>query len=126
MTVKIEGMDKFDKAMGKLIKSLDADSVEPVLYRGAETVTGAVQRNVDSLNKVTGNLRRSPVTKQMPVRRQNQPRPTIAAIDRSIAPHAWLVERSTGYFRRAWDTTRRTVKSQIISDLSKLVKGAVK
>ncbi len=141
----MKGMDIFDRNMKKLIKSLDPDAVEPILYRGAQVTTKAVQSNVNGINDVTGNLRRSPVTKKMSRLNRDNPAPSIAAIDRKIGRHAHLVEFGTKgvrvdpdtgkeygvmpaqpFFRPAWDSTRGKVKQQIKNDLANLVKGAVR
>ena len=121
---KLEGADKMQKEIEKLSKRLDADNVEPVLFEGAQIITRQVQNNVNSIRKVTGNLRRSPVTKKMD-RRGDEPAPSIAAIDRRIAPHAWLVEHKHNkpFFRPAWDSKRKTALQHIKNGISKLIKG---
>ena len=130
MEVKLEGMREFERAVEKLIKAVGPDNTEPVLFEAAEIVTEQVQQNVNRIPKVTGRLRRSPVTKMMPRRRHNEPRPSIAAIDRKIAPHAHFPEfgtskmAATPFFRPAWDLKRKAALEHIKSELAQNVKGA--
>jgi len=132
MEAKIEGIREFDRAVEKLIKSVGPDNTEPILFDAAELVTAQVRQNVNRIPKVTGRLSRSPVTKMMPRRRHNEPRPSIAAIDRKIAPHAGLIEFGTSkmaarpYFRPAWDAKRKDALEHIKSQLARNVKGAAR
>ena len=126
--VKMVGMEELDRKMQKLAKSLGPDNTEPMLYGAAELVTTQVQANVNSIRRVTGNLSRSPVTKMMSKQKAGEPRPSIAAIDRKIAPHAWLVEfgssksSPTPYFRPAWDSKRGAALEHIKKELAKAVR----
>jgi HK97 gp10 family phage protein len=134
MNYRIEGMKELEAKLERMTKSLDAESVEPVLYRGAELITAQVQANVNRINKVTGNLSRSPTTKMLPSRYGNQPRPSIAAIDRKIAPHAHLVEEGARggqmpaqpFFRPAVASTGPTVLEGALQALKMKIEGAMK
>ncbi len=123
--VKIEGMIELDRAFKRLAQRLGPDVAEPILLEGAQIITDEVQSNVNQINAVTGRLRRSPVTKLVGERRGNNPRPAISAIDRKVAPHAFLVETGIGkgpaqpYFRPAWDTKRGEAESHVLGRLKK-------
>ena len=125
---QIEGTEEFNRKMLRLAKNLGDDQVAPVTHEAAKMVTAQVQANVNAINKVTGNLRASPVTRQM------SRTTSIAAIDRRIAPHAHLVEKGAKggtipaqpFFRPAWDATKGAAKAHIANGIKKLVEGAVK
>lgn len=129
---ELEGVVELDRKLQALAKSVGPDAVEPVIFEGAEMVTAEVQTNVNAIRKVTGNLRRSPVTRMMDRREGGNPRPSISAIDRAIAPHAHFVETGSGrgpqqpFFRPAWDTTRPRVKKYIADGLKRLVEEAAR
>jgi HK97 gp10 family phage protein len=132
--VKLEGLPELERSIKKIIDSMSADEVEPIIFGAGEIVTAEVQANVNKIRKVTGNLRSSPVTKMMEKRRHGEPRPTISAIDRKIAPHAHLVEfgarggqmPAQPFFRPAWDAKRKAALEHIKKELAKSVKGATK
>ncbi len=129
--VTIEGLGKLNKQIERLAKTFEPDGVEPILYSGAEIITAQVQQNVNRINKVSGRLSRSPVTRKLDRRQHNQPAGSIAAIDRSIAPHAHLVERggrggqmpAQPYFRPAVESTRDQVVRHVYNELKSKLEG---
>jgi len=130
--VKIEGLKELNRAIEKLSKAVGADAVEPIIKGAADIITAKVQENVNAIPAVTGNLRKSPVTKMMPNRYGDQPRPSIAAIDRKVAPHAHLLERGTSkmsprpFFRPAWDAGKGPALQHIKEGLKKAVESGVR
>lgn len=127
--VKVTGIEDAERAIGRIIKSVHPDQVEPVLVDSAEIMTRQVQQNVNAIPPVTGNLARAPVTKQLPARWHGEPRPAIAAMDRRIAPHAWLVEfynhgGTRPYFRPAILATRGAAMSNLMQALKSAIEGA--
>lgn len=127
---KLEGMPKLDRKLKKIVDQVGAEKVEPIIYEAASQVTSEVQQNVNAINQVSGNLRRSPVTRMMDRRRADQPRPSIAAIDRRKAPHAHLVEfgarggqmPAQPFFRPGWDRGRPKAQYHIRRGLENLVR----
>ena len=128
VNVKIEGMAELDRKMKKLADKVGADTTEKILFSAAELVTAEVQTRVNGIPKVTGNLSRSPVTKMIGRQKAGEPRPSISAIDRKVAPHAGLVEFGTSrmsarpYFRPAWDGKRGAALEHIKKELAKAVR----
>jgi len=111
VTVRVEGMEKLEQKLKKLLRKMGPDEIEPVLFDAAAIVTEQVQANVNRINRVSGRLSRSPVTKQLELRQGENPRPAISAIERNWrlakgAPHAHLVERGT--------TGPRTIKKKSV------------
>ena len=131
---KLEGLKELDAKMQQLIKSVEADKVEPILKEGGEMIVDAGRpvTPYDPKRKKGKHLREAWVTKLMPRRRNKNPAPCIAAIDHKIAPHASLVEKGTSrmaakpYFRPTWDKMKRTVKKHIIDRLKDNIDQAVK
>ncbi len=124
--IKWEGLDILQQQVKRLVTIFEPPTVEPVLKQSAEMVTAEVQRNVDQINEVSGNLRRSPVTKQL-TRRYPNPATALAAIDRKIAPHAHFLEDGTGgrggqmpaqpFFRPAVEATREKAIKHVYDTL---------
>lgn len=104
--LKIEGMNEFLVTLDHMLKGVSPGKVEPVLKQGAnimakEAKSRAPVRKQDRhkgdamwARKAPGILKRSIKTKQLN-RYFGQPAPSIAAIDRHSANHAWLVVHGT-------------------------------
>lgn len=121
-TWEIKGLEELNKKLTEVVKSLNPDKVEPVLSKGARQMSSAIRRNAP--RGPTGNLKRSIKTKKLKPLAWNNPAASIAAIDRKIAPHAWLVEhkgRSKGFFRRAVDETSGKVIETVTREVQKLI-----
>ena len=124
-TFRMEGIERFNQAVDILIEGVSADNVEPITYGAADIITQEVQRNVDAINRVTGLLAGSPVTRQLE-RRHSAPAPSIAAIDRKTAPHAHLLEYGTvkmpaqPFYRPAVDRKKSEAIDYIASEISKI------
>ena len=119
---RIEGLEDLTRQLDEVIKAASADEVEPILYSGAEIITNEVRQQAPL--GPTGRLRSSPVARQLK-RRGEVPAPAIAAIDRKKAPHAHLVERSRGFFRRAVDNRSNEALEHIERALDQLISRAV-
>lgn len=133
LRVEMEGMEELQRKLRKISEKVGPEKVSPILYDAAETITARIQANVNSINKVSGNLRDSPVTKQMSGS-PNNPKPCISAIDRKVAPHAHLVEfgakggkiRAQPFFRTAWDSSKGSVKATLEGGIKKIVEQGVR
>lgn len=124
--VRIEGIPELIRKLEEAAKVVGHEKVQDLTYEAMQMMTDRVQSNVNSINAVTGNLRRSPVTRKM------RGSTAISAIDRKIAPHASLIEQGTSrmaaqpYFRPAWDNMRDTVKKHVEQGLKRLIEGATR
>lgn len=124
--VTIEGIPELERKLREAAKAVGPEKVQDLTFEAMQMMTDRVQSNVNSINAVTGRLRRSPVTRKM------SGSTAISAIDRRIAPHAGLVEFGTSrmaaqpYFRTAWDSMRDTVKKHVENGLKKLIEGATR
>ena len=129
VTVKIEGLSELSKQLQELAKAGDPEKVEPILMKGAKKLADAI-RDRAPLGP-TGNLKKSVKAKKLkPL--GSEPASAAAAVDRKIAPHAHFVENGTSrapahpFFRPAVDSTMPEVEREVVSELEKLVEGAVK
>ena len=124
--IKLKNFDRVDRQMVRLARSLDPEIVEPLTESSAEVVRSALHTEVNRLRKVTGRLSESAVVRQLqkPVNAGGA-RPNIAAINRSAkkggAPHAWLVNRSTGFFTRAIFLSRSAARDALHKGLKEAV-----
>lgn len=113
--------EKLDRQLTRLIRSLDNPVVEKMTEEAAGIVKDSLANEVGKINRVTGRLADSPVVRQLqnPVR-DGGPRPHIAAINRSAkkggAPHAWLVNRLYGYFRRGVFLSADRARDHLITE----------
>ena len=126
--VNIQGLTELNSQLEKLGKSLGQEPVEPVLYSGAKIISNEVSRRAPVYR---GVLKSAVVTKKL--RRVDQnPAPSIAAIDRRIAPHAHLPEYGTvkmsarPYFRPAVDSKAKEVSNHVQNNLKRLLDQAVR
>lgn len=126
---RIEGLDDLNKQLESIATSLDADAVEPILFEGAQTIAGDMLQRAP--RGPTGNLKRSIGAKTLR-RRDKNPAPSIAAVDRKIAPHAHLVEFGTSkmsarpFMRPAVDSQGGKVAKQVEEGLQRLIGEAAK
>ena len=96
MDLKIEGMKEFIDTIDRLVKNVSPEKIEPVLFREAQRVSKEVRANAPV--GPTGNLKKAVITKRLQ-RWGRNPAPSIAAINRKKAPHAWLVIHGTSGVR---------------------------
>lgn len=157
VTVHIEGVRELQKQIDELTKALSADTVEPVLLRAAQTVAEEARRRApkgpgSKKHGPGGVLRRSIVAKTLRRYGTGDPAPSIAAVDRALAPHAHLVEHGTWgnrigkkitkgerdyrgrnfgvmpafrFMRTAWHSKKAQVLRQIVRDLGSLIDRAI-
>lgn len=92
----IEGWEEFIDAVDKLVESIRPEKAEPILHKGAQKMTKALRENAPE--GPSGNLKRAIKTKKLQ-RWGKGPAPSIAAVDRKIAPHVHLVEHGTSGVR---------------------------
>lgn len=104
MTIQIEGVEEFNKAIQSLIKSVKPEKIEPVLMGAARIQTREAKKNAPvrkslydgrrpgKRNKPPGQLKKGVKTKKLK-RVFGNPAPAISAIDWKTAPHAYLVNR---------------------------------
>ena len=78
-----------EEQLKKLARQFGPDAVENITEGAAEMVAAELRKRAPL--GPTGRLRRSPVVRKM-TRRHGRAAPHIAAMDRTVAPHAWLVE----------------------------------
>jgi len=105
----------------KLGRAFGAEAVESVLYGAAEIVRDELR--IRAPLGPTGRLRRSPVVRKMR-RRFDRPATHIAAMDRTVAPHAWLVEYGrykNPYFRPTIEAKRGEVASHLKDGAKRLL-----
>ncbi len=126
---QILGLDELNQTLAELGKSLEADKVEPVLYDSAKIITEEVKKRAPV--GPTGNLKRSIVTKKLR-KIGNHPRPSIAAVDRKIAPHAHFVEFGTSkmskkpFFRPGVEAKEKDAVNHVYDKLSAFIDEAMK
>jgi len=124
--VRIEGIPELNRKLEEAAKVVGHEKVQDLTYEAMQMMTDRVQSNVNSINAVTGNLRRSPVTRKM------SGSTAISAIDRKIAPHAAIVEQGTSrmaaqpFFRPAVDAMWGSVKKHVENGLKRLIEGATR
>lgn len=114
----------------RLAASLKPVVVEGLTEKSAEVVRQSLDVEVRRINKKTGRLAESAVTRRL--KKPDVPggaRPHIAAINRSAkkggAPHAWLVDRRYGYFRRGVFSSKDEARELLLNGLKDAVeKGA--
>ncbi|MCK9569545.1 HK97 gp10 family phage protein [Candidatus Pacearchaeota archaeon] len=128
--MKIEGLDHFYSQINKLSKSLDANSVEPLLKEAADTLTDAVKSKAPLK---TGRLKRFVVTLKMK-KLGNNPASHMTKVQQRArrpveAPHAHLVELGHKnapphpFFRPAYDSNKHKIYSNLVSGLKKKVES---
>jgi HK97 gp10 family phage protein len=137
ISIDIEGIEELESQMQRLIGTVSADKVEPILLDAAKVV--AKDAKARAPKGETGNLKKGIVAKK--TRRKGgvsaalglnvgEAAPAITAIDFRKAPHAALVEFGHGgphpapahpFFRPAWDANREKVTRQIIDDINNLL-----
>jgi HK97 gp10 family phage protein len=129
LEARLEGTLELSKQLRELAKAGDPEKVEPILMKGAKKLAGAIKERAPE--GPTGNLKRSIKAKKLKPY-GNEPAPAIAAVDRKIAPHAYLVENGTSrapahpFFRTAVDATLPEVEREVVADLTNLVEKAVR
>ena len=140
INIEIQGKEAFEKTLLALAKSLPNDKVEPVMMEGAKVIAAAAKAKAPQ--GPTGKLKKAVKAKFL---RQigNYPRSAAAAVDRKIAPHAYIIEygtkprhqksgRYTGigpaipFFRPAVDTNKGRIQEEVITKLGNLIDSAMK
>ena len=140
INIEIQGKEAFEKTLLALAKALPNDKVEPVMLEGAKVVAAAARAKAPQ--GPTGKLKKAVKAKML---RQigNYPRSAAAAVDRKIAPHAYIIEygtkpryqksgRYTGigpaipFFRPAVDTNKGRIQDEVITKLGNLIDSAMK
>ncbi len=140
INIEVQGKEEFEKILLALAKALPNDKVEPVMMEGAKVIAAAAKAKAPQGH--TGNLKKGVKAKFL---RQigNYPRSAAAAVDRKIAPHAYIIEygtkpryqksgRYTGigpaipFFRPAVDTNKGRIQEEVITKLSNLIDSAMK
>ncbi len=126
--MKIEGLDKLEANIDKLIKATGKEATGKILIKQAYVIRDRIKDKAPS--GPTGNLKRSPIARLMP-ESDKYPAIAIAGIDRKIAPHAHLVEFGTSrapahpFFRPAIDETKSEVMEGIRNGLKKNIEDAI-
>lgn len=127
---EIEGIDELNKTITEMIKGLNPDKVEPILNKGARIITNTAKKNIR--REKTGNLKRGIKTKKLKPYAWNQPAPSIACVDRKIAPHGHLLEFGTSkmpaypYLRPAVQSKGQQVIDYVTKRIGKLIDDAVR
>jgi len=128
LTFKLEGVLETVKALDKVSNSLKGKAMNKTLLKEAEIIAEDA-RDRAPLGP-TGNLKRSLHAKLLD-EKTRFPHVAIAAVDRKIAPHAWIIEFGTSkmtarpFFRPAVDSRSRKVIDNIKNGAKKLVEKAV-
>jgi hypothetical protein len=104
----LEGDEEFVQTIDRMIKGLHPDQVEPLLNKGARKIAAEVRKNAPVGPR--GNLKKAVKTKRL--RRWGGPAPSIAAIDRKKAPHAWLVTHGSSGVRQVNPGRRVVINGQ--------------
>ena len=91
-----EGLDEWLGTLERLAGSLEPSKVEPLFKRGAAIAAKEMRAKVP--RGPTLNLHKAIKIKKLN-RLSGEAAPYIAAIDRKIAPHAWLVIHGTSGVR---------------------------
>jgi len=143
--MEIKGEQEFYDALDKLARSVKPAKIEPILNRAAQIISRASRKQVPI--GLTKNLRKAIKTKKLK-RFMSSPAPSISAIDRKKAPHAYLVHEGTGerigkrgyppyrgkhfgkmpsqpFHKKAWDENKARVLAYVSAEIAKLIKGAV-
>ncbi len=106
----VEGTEEFYNTIQTLIDSVHPNKIEPELKKGAQIVAKEMRKRAP-VRKVAGKwgreinrlrpgvLKRAIRVKSLQ-RWPGTPAPSIAAVDRRRAPHAWLVVHGTSGVRR--------------------------
>ena len=97
ITIRVEGLEQAERKARRVLSTLDSKDVEKVMLNGAKIIKKAARRNASK--GPTGNLRRALKAKKSK-NRQAFIKTAFAAVDRRIAPHAWLVEHGGHGIRR--------------------------
>ncbi len=134
--MRLEGLNELQKTVqamqGK--NAFPPGDVESLLLEGAVIIADRVRQKAPL--GPTGRLKKSIVAKSLR-RLTGDFRPAIAAVDRKIAPHAWLVENghlTTGgkhvaahpYFRPGVDESERQAADHVLEGFEKLADEAMK
>ena len=140
INIEIQGKEAFEKTLLALAKALPNNKVEPVMMAGPKVIAAAAKAKAPQ--GPTGKLKKAVKAKML---RQigNYPRSAAAAVDRKIAPHAYIIEygtkpryqksgRYTGigpaipFFRPAVDTNKGRIQDEVITKLGNLIDSAMK
>lgn len=134
--VKLKGTKELNRAIKKAKRKLDHKELQAIFQQGAQMMEDEAKRRTPS--GPTGNLKDAIYTRQM----GTDPLVYIAAVDRTQAPHAHLVEHGTGpryqdetgkyvgempanpYWRPAWDTISPRIESFLLKELRRRVGGS--
>jgi len=140
INIEIQGKEAFEKTLLALAKSLPNDKVEPLMLEGAKVIAAVAKAKAPQ--GPTGNLKKA-VKAKLLKQISNYPRSAAAAVDRKIAPHAFIIEygtkpryqrsgRYTGigsaqpFFRPAVDTNKGRIQGEVITKLGNLIDSAMK
>jgi len=129
ITFKIEGIMETVKVLDEISNSLKGKAMDKTLLKEAEIIAEDA-RDRAPLGP-TGNLKRSLHAKMLD-EKTRFPHVAIAAVDRKIAPHAWIIEFGSSrapahpYLRPAIDAHANKVIGNIKNETKKLVEGAAK
>ena len=140
INIEIQGKEAFEKTLLALAKALPNNKVEPVMMEGAKVIAAAAKAKAPQ--GPTGKLKKA-VKAKMLKQIGNYPRSAAAAVDRKIAPHAFIIEygtkpryqksgRYTGigpaipFFRPAVDANKGRIQHDIITKLGNMIDGAMK
>ena len=110
----------------KAAKMFGPDEVEGISEEGAKIISKEAETRTPI--GPTGRLRSAHVVKKLG-RRMGRAAPVIAAVDRKIAPHAWLVEYGkykNPYFRPALEAKREEVARLQRDRLRRIVERGVR
>lgn len=136
--VQVQGMGQLQELVKALSKTASPDKIEPELLAGARKMASAIRKRIKK--EKTGKLKKSVKAKKLQ-RWGNNPAPSIAAIDRKIAPHAHLVEyghdlvkngkvigrvKAYPFYRPALDEEGPKILRGVTAALQKKVEGAIK
>lgn len=107
ITFEIQGQEELMQTIDRMVQGMKPDKVEPIYQRGAQILAREVRKNapvgpdkyVRGRLVPGGTLKKN--VKQKKLRRfgPSSPAPTIVAIDRKHAAHAWLVTHGTSGVR---------------------------
>ena len=148
ITIAVTGLKELQQQIDNIIKAFGPGPVESVLFRGAEVFAAAARQKApyNPRRKKGIHLRDAIIVRRLR-RRGSEPAPSIAAVDRKKAPHAYLVEHGSGerviksgrlrgkplgkmprqpFMRPAWNENKARVLQQITNDLGQLVDQAVR
>jgi len=140
INIEIQGKEAFEKTLLALAKSLPNNKVEPLMLEGAKVIAAVAKAKAPQ--GPTGKLKKA-VKAKLLKQISNYPRSAAAAVDRKIAPHAYIIEygtkpryqksgRYTGigsaqpFFRPAVDTNKGRIQDEVITKLGNLIDSAMK